>query len=128
MHCSGNPVVNLSCSDDRSTSPNPIAVDYRTAQALSAAHAHGVIHRDLQASNILINQRGEPVVVNFGLVTLWRYDLAKDQTILIEIELRSVFSQVIDGHEYQDPEIGATTKDLERQTADFRGEVSRVNE
>lgn len=46
---------------------NAIAVIRKTAQALSEAHAQGVIHRDLKPSNIMINLRGEPVVVDFGL-------------------------------------------------------------
>jgi hypothetical protein len=35
--------------------------------ALQAAHDRGVVHRDLKPSNIMINARGEPVVLDFGL-------------------------------------------------------------
>jgi serine/threonine protein kinase/class 3 adenylate cyclase len=37
------------------------------ALALEEAHAQGVIHRDLKPSNIMMNRRGEPVVMDFGL-------------------------------------------------------------
>jgi serine/threonine protein kinase/class 3 adenylate cyclase len=37
------------------------------ALALEEAHAQGVIHRDLKPANIMINRRGEPVVMDFGL-------------------------------------------------------------
>jgi hypothetical protein len=37
------------------------------ALALEEAHTHGVIHRDLKPSNIMINRRGEAVVMDFGL-------------------------------------------------------------
>jgi class 3 adenylate cyclase len=37
------------------------------ALALEEAHAQGVVHRDLKPSNIMINRRGEPVVMDFGL-------------------------------------------------------------
>ncbi len=44
-----------------------ISLIRKIAQALAAAHDLGVIHRDLKPANIMINPRGEPVVVDFGL-------------------------------------------------------------
>ncbi len=39
----------------------------RVCVAVSAAHRAGVAHRDLKPQNILVDSRGEPVVVDFGL-------------------------------------------------------------
>ena len=39
----------------------------KLALALSEAHAAGVVHRDLKPDNIMVNQRHEPVIMDFGL-------------------------------------------------------------
>ncbi len=37
------------------------------AGALEAAHEKGVIHRDLKPENVMLNRKGEPVIMDFGL-------------------------------------------------------------
>jgi serine/threonine protein kinase len=39
----------------------------KVALALGEAHQAGVVHRDLKPSNIMIDRRGEPIVMDFGL-------------------------------------------------------------
>ena len=42
----------------------------KLAQALEEAHYNGVVHRDLKPSNIMVNARGDLIIMDFGLV--WR--------------------------------------------------------
>src|SRR5215510_4332256 len=39
----------------------------KVARAVEYAHSRGVLHRDLKPGNILLNDRGEPLVSDFGL-------------------------------------------------------------
>ncbi len=39
----------------------------RVALGMEEAHACGVVHRDLKPSNVMIDARGEPVIMDFGL-------------------------------------------------------------
>src|SRR5438128_7089452 len=39
----------------------------KVARAIAYAHGKGVLHRDLQPGNILLDENGEPMVSDFGL-------------------------------------------------------------
>jgi serine/threonine protein kinase len=39
----------------------------RLARALAIVHRRGAIHRDIQLGNVLVDERGEPRLIDFGL-------------------------------------------------------------
>src|SRR5437870_6390534 len=50
----------------------------KVARAVEYAHSRGILHRDLKPGNILIDDRGEPLVSDFGLAK-W-LDTSRDLT------------------------------------------------
>jgi hypothetical protein len=47
-----------------------LRVGVRIAGALAAAHAAGILHRDVKPGNILVSRYGEPALADFGIATL----------------------------------------------------------
>jgi len=52
----------------------------KVARAVHFAHQHGVIHRDLKPTNILIDPEGEPHLTDFGVAKLLDQDHGLTQT------------------------------------------------
>ena len=46
----------------------------KVASALSRVHEAGIVHRDIKASNVMIDESGEPLLMDFGLADLTKDD------------------------------------------------------
>ena len=52
----------------------------KLARALDAIHASGIVHRDIKASNAMIDQAGEPLLMDFGLARAVEADVRLSST------------------------------------------------
>ena len=47
----------------------------KIALAISEAHKHKIVHRDLKPANVMIDESGEPVVMDFGVARMTDVDI-----------------------------------------------------
>ncbi len=59
-----------------------LSISLQVAEAIAAAHAHLIIHRDIKPGNIVVTPQGGVKVLDFGLAKLLDKDEAETQTHL----------------------------------------------
>lgn len=69
----------------------------RICEAVQYAHDKGVIHRDLKPSNILVDEHGQPKILDFGLAKIINADASS-------LSLETIDGQILGTLPYMSPE------------------------
>jgi serine/threonine protein kinase len=112
----GNPLDEYIESKDLSACEIMVLFE-KVCSASAYAHQHGVMHRDIKPGNVLVDENGEPHILDFGLAKVVDDPDSESEPTFVSIE-----GQVIGTLAYMSPEQATGNQD----TVDIRTDVYSI--
>ncbi|HYJ60382.1 MAG TPA: Stk1 family PASTA domain-containing Ser/Thr kinase [Actinomycetota bacterium] len=72
----GRTLADVFSSGKRPSSMQSVELAQRIAQALSVAHAQGIVHRDIKPANVMVTREGKVKVMDFGIARVQTLETA----------------------------------------------------
>src|SRR6185503_13962459 len=91
-------------ADGRMTVAESIEIAIQVASALSAAHAAGIVHRDIKLENIMLRRDGYVKIMDFGLAKLTERDVSIDGEAQTQMLINTTPGVVMGTVYYMSPE------------------------
>ena len=66
-YCEGQEMFLYLEEKEQFTEKNAASTMYKVLEGLNHVHSIGVVHRDLKPENIMMDEKGEPRIIDFGL-------------------------------------------------------------
>ncbi|MCA9968726.1 MAG: serine/threonine protein kinase, partial [Anaerolineales bacterium] len=63
-------LASLAAAGERLPLPEAVRLTLQVAEALDYAHGRSMVHRDVKPANIMLNERGNAILTDFGIVKL----------------------------------------------------------
>jgi formylglycine-generating enzyme required for sulfatase activity/predicted Ser/Thr protein kinase len=79
-YLNGGSLEDLLQKEKKLSTEKALEITSKILSALSEVHSKGIIHRDLKPNNVLLNESGEPILIDFGIARVEEGGKAKTGT------------------------------------------------